>query len=92
MPPPPAGRGGEVSKDSSSSRRKPRLDMKRTSSAGQALDYDEAPPIRDQDKDCGYSYSRAKSHVSLQNVAIIIVRCRTYITLQPWTIIVRGFD
>ncbi len=39
-----------------------RLEMKRTSSEGKALDYDE--PVKENAKHDGYKYTKAKTHVS----------------------------
>ena len=61
----PAGTGAtgknEVTRDSSRSQRN-RLEMKRTSSEGKALDYDE--PVKENAKHDGYKYTKAKTHVS----------------------------
>ena len=64
--PPLAAGKNEVTRDPSSRPRKGRVEMKRTSSAGQALDSD--LPVRDQDTsrrdDYSYGYPRGKSVVS----------------------------
>lgn len=57
---PTAGRN-EVTRDSSRSHRS-RIEMKRTSSEGKALDYDE--PVKENAKHDNYKPTKAKTHVS----------------------------
>ena len=54
-----------------------RLEMKRTSSEGKALDYDE--PVKENAKHDGYKYTKAKTHVSRH-----VMSCDDHVTLKGY--------